>query len=723
MKLKHSYSKLFYTGTRLKFDNKKNKRIRILNTYTIVWINLILVLTFIEKIIQFLIVTLKGGFNDNYDTIAQNHLDYGSIVQWLTVVLFVTVILLNKINQFNIARILFLLVALSNFTLFTLFIKPGMYSEYFYVIIPPMALSIYIKNYVPFIVLVISLILFIAPYQIYPVYPQNIIDRFYQIPQVYIFISIYLLVNYFKKLNLKNEALLEIEKNKVLSDKIILENQQQELKKLNEFKSHFFVNLSHEIRTPLTLIKGHAAQINFNTAKNKSLESINIIKSQSEQIHSIINNIMDLGKIDENELQINIKSINVTEFLTHHYTNFKNVYETNNVQFLFENKITNLSFNVDEYLFSKSINNLLSNALKFSSHKGVVKLKAYIHNRQLIIEVSDNGIGIPEKDLQHIFDRFFQSKNHITQSQGSGIGLAFTKMVIDAHNFSIDVKSEPDINTIFTIKIPEIALQKAKVNAHIKQQKLNLGQQTLISSKRKILIVDDHTEMRAYLSSVLNNYKIVEAKNGKEALDILNSNSFDLIITDYMMPIMDGRTLVGNIKKLNIKTPIIILTARTDTKGKLNMLRLGIDAYLNKPFLKEELIMHIKQAFQSYDRLVQFNKELEKREKDNLDKFAEKFNQDLKNFIFKNMHTSNFGIDMIADHFKISKSTLNRKVKSLLGQVTKDIIMEARLQKARELLDENPLQTQKNIANAVGISNTSYFFKKMEKRFNKKVGN
>ena len=171
--------------------------------------------------------------------------------------------------------------------------------------------------------------------------------------------------------------------------------------------------------------------------------------------------------------------------------------------------------------------------------------------------------------------------------------------------------------------------------------------------------------------------------------------SFDVIITDYMMPVLDGKGLVMAIKKQNLKTPIIVLTARTDSDAKLKMLRLGIDAYLNKPFMKEELLMHLKKASQSYDVINQFDSELKVEEKENLNKFAQKFNEELNDFIFENMHSSTFGIEAIAEHFNISKSTLVRKTKSLLGQVPKDIILEARFQKAISLLEENPTETKK----------------------------
>lgn len=724
MNISTLYSKIITTGINTSKSEITNKRIKILNTYALVWINLIVILTLIEKLLQFIIITTQGGFNDTYEEAVESHFSHGQIVQLLTATFLLVVILLNKYNKFNAARVLFLLVSLANFTAFTLHVTPGIYTEYFYLIVPPLALSLYSKNTIPFIVLIISFLLYVTPYRFYPVYPENIIERFYPIPQVYIFISIYLLVNYFKKINSKNEKLLQFEKDKVLNDKTILENQQLELKKLNKFKSHFFINISHEIRTPLTLIQGHASQINLNDSNEKTQEKIDVVKEQSQQIYSIVNNIMDLGKIDSKEFQINTEFIELNNFLNKHYNQFKNLFIQKSISFSLENKTENLLFKIDDYMFSKSISNLLSNALKFTSKGGYVVLKACVENKKLKIELTDNGIGIPKEDINNVFNRFFQSKNDITKSEGSGIGLTFTKSIVEAHNFSIDVKSTPNQATTFSIEIPSDAFTKTQtiITTPNFETKSDIIEKTIkqTHSKRQVLIVEDHKQMRIFLAGLLDNYIITEAKNGEEALNILKTNNFDAIITDYMMPVMDGETLVQNIKKQNIKTPIIVLTARTDAKGKLNMLRLGIDGYLNKPFIKEELFLHLKQAFQSIDNINKFDKKLKLEERQSLNKFAIKFNKELNEFIFNNMHTSTFGIDAIAEHFNISKSTLNRKTKTLLGQVPKDIVMEARLQKARVLIEENPTETQKNIANAVGISNTTYFFKKIEERFHKK---
>lgn len=426
---------------------------------------------------------------------------------------------------------------------------------------------------------------------------------------------------------------------------------------------------------------------------------------------------MDVSKINTNDFQIDLTPINISVFFDKHYTNFKSLFEAKSVLFSVEDRTENLLFEVDNYLFSKSINNLLSNALKFTKSGDAVVIKIYLEGVNLNVDVIDTGIGIPEKDIERVFDRFFQSKNHITKSQGSGIGLSFTKSIIEAHGFTIGVKSISNISTIFSIQIPQDSIQKSISLEHSASLQKADSSDSIANSKLKVLLVEDHTEMRNYITGLLDDYTVTEAENGEVALGILKTESFDVIITDYMMPVLDGEGLVKAIKKQHLKTPIIVLTARTDSDAKLNMLRLGIDAYLNKPFMKEELLMHIKKASKAYDVITKFDAELKDTEKESLNKFAQKFNEELKEFIFENMHSSTFGIETIAEHFNISKSTLVRKTKSLLGQVPKDIILEARFQKARLILEENPTETKKNISEIIGIKNTFYFFKKMEERF------
>jgi DNA-binding response OmpR family regulator len=379
---------------------------------------------------------------------------------------------------------------------------------------------------------------------------------------------------------------------------------------------------------------------------------------------------------------------------------------------------------MDENLMSKSINNLLSNALKFTPKNGMVQISATLNNN-LHINIQDTGIGIPKQDIEKVFERFYQSKNDITKSQGSGIGLSFTKSIVEAHDFEISLSSIQNVMTLFTIQIPETSIlqlnSEIEQNTNLKKNhKINpeIGIKTPSKThKRRVLLVEDHEEMRIFIKTVLKDYDIVEAENGQVALELLKTTTFDIIITDYMMPVLDGEGFVMQLKEKGVKTPVIVLTARRDNVGKLNMLRLGIDGYLNKPFVEEELLLMIKKAIASLDALTVFESTLNASEKETLNAFSSKFNIELNNYINANLHSYTFGVEDIAMHLSISKSTLNRKIKTILGQTTQEIIMEARFQKAKQILLENPLATKKEVAEAIGITNATYFFNKMNVRF------
>lgn len=713
MGIQKIYTKIINTGTNQEIKNSEVKRIKILNTYALIWINLALFFVLVDVIkITTYYYAGKGNIVST-DTI---------VAHIITAFFQMIVLYLNKIHCFKFARFFFLVIAFTNFTIFTLIIDPGKYIEYYFVFMSGLALAIFKKNTIPFIVLLLSFLIFLTPYYFYVVYPPDYIKRLLVIASFCIFLCIYLLVNYFKKQNSQNETLLKRERDKVIAEKTIIEKKESELRELNEFKTHFFVNFSHEIRTPLTLIQGNASRINLKASTDENQEKINTINNQVTHIQSILNSIVDLTKIDSDEFTLNRTAVPLKPFLEKHFLEFKELFQKKEIQFDLKMDKLSVAVIMDDNLMSKSINNLLSNALKFTPKNGVVTISCSLDN-DLKISITDNGIGIPEYDLENVFERFFQSKNDITKSQGSGIGLSFTQSIVAAHDFTISLDSVPNVATTFTLTIPKSALEECSIQtdtvSNTSIQPKSIDQYKGQHTNRSILIVDDNEEMRAYLKEVLEYYHITEAENGQEALEILQNKTFDIIITDYMMPVLDGEGFVLKVKEKEINTPIIVLTARSDEEGRLKMLRLGIDGYLNKPFNEEELHLNLKKSLNALDSLHSFESTLETEEKESLTLFANKFNQDLNAIICQNLHSPIFGVEDIAHQMQISKSTLNRKTKAILGQTTQELIMEARFQKAYHLLFKNPYATKKEIAQSVGITNATYFFTKYNERFEK----
>ncbi len=685
------------------------KQVKLVNSAVLIWFYFIVFFTIVD--------TINGVFLER-KIVA--HIANSLIIFSLSTILY-----FNKKHFYKYAKLLFMVLLLIAINICTLIVNKGKNTEYFFVLIPILSLILYTKRWVSFLFLGVAIICFFIPYYLTDIYTENNANQTIKLGVFALFVIVFYLTNYFKVVNFENEKLLMLEKDKVLSDKIILQNQEKKLRELNQFSSHFFVNFSHEIRTPLTLIKGYTSQINKKKLPLEEAVKLQAVEEQTHTMQSIIDDIMNLGKLDANRLTVNTHFVNINEFLLKTSTSFRPLFEDKEIQFTFESSIRKVDVKIDYSLFEKVITNLLSNALKFTPSKGVVTLKLEQQEEQLFIKLIDTGIGIPEESINKLFDRFYQVKNDITKSQGSGIGLAFVKSIINLHHFDIEVQSTLDVGSIFTILIPTSAIKENRTKV-IDNPKELLKKDTLEAilpnpkqglNPNKILIVDDHKQMRTYIKSIVSEHHIVEASNGKEAVSFLEGNNFDLIITDYMMPIMDGFEFIKHIKEIGLETPVIVLTARTDTNGKLKMLRLGVDSYLCKPFLEEELKTQINKSIQLYDYMRKFKRELTQNENELLGKEAVLFYNKLQNFINKRLNDENFKVQDIADYFNVSNRTLNRKTKTLLGQSAQDLILEARLLRVKQIMEENPDKTKAEIALSVGLKNTSYLFKKFKLRF------
>lgn len=678
-RIKTLYLQVINTGITIKNSSVEQKRIKLINIYAVIFIHISFLFSLHDAILNIPIDATIGHF--------------------VTIFIMTSCLYLNRIYQYDFAKYLWLSYSIISIALFSIIIEPGAHTEYFLLLFPSASLAIFSKKTIGYILLPIVFFLFCIPYYIVPAYEPEVVDKM-QISVEFIFtICIFMMVVYFKNLNDQNEGLLLLEKDKVLSDKIILQQQQKELKQLNKFKSHVFVNLSHEIRTPLTLIQGYSKEIDLVKDIDRNQHCLKIINQQVNEIKHITDSILDLSKLEENKIVLHKKENSIKQLLQKCYSDFKPLFIQKNIQFQLIESVQELYASFDFDLFSKSLNNIINNALKFTPENGIVQLIAQQKGDHITIKITDSGIGIPKSDVDKIFNRFYQSENDITQSSGSGIGLAFTKNIIEQHQFQINVESQVKHGTTFSINIPKISTK-----LHTSPLK-----KAVITATKTILIVDDHDQMLDYLSDILSNYKIIKARNGKEALDIIKQKPIDLLLTDYMMPVMDGWELVRQVKQLNFTFPVFVITARVDIEGKLKMLRLGIDQYLTKPFLKEELLYGINKSL-SYYHVVQN----EKSPIPYISKEKNSFYNNLADFINHNLNSSIFGIEEIALHFNISSKTLTRRTKQYFGQTPNQIIIEARLLKAKQILENAPDTTLNQLTTQVGLKNTSY----LKKRFN-----
>ncbi|NIJ43864.1 signal transduction histidine kinase/DNA-binding response OmpR family regulator [Wenyingzhuangia heitensis] len=607
-------------------------------------------------------------------------------------------------KKYNWALVVFMLSVVLTILLFTNFITPGTYSEIHYLHVPLLMLVLTDNKKLIFISLIISYLGFVLPNKYLNIYSDsNYMDPF---SSFIFFLISFLLVYFFKVNNLKNEKLLEDKKT--------------ELEELNKFQSQFFINISHEIRTPLTIIKGEVDKLKEIPSAKKIEEKLN---QQIDRIKNIVDDVIDLSKMDNTSFNLNLELVDLKDIITKVFVSFQPLFDQKKIQFKFISSLESYIINGDEVYLERAINNLVLNAYKFTDYKGTVTLELITNDDTVSLMLTDNGIGISKKHISKVFKRFYQVDNDINKSGGSGVGLSFSKEIIDLHNGTFVINSKPCVGTNIELKFikentPANANYKVVINTEktITQQ-LDLQNET--SNNYTVLIVDDSYDLRIYLKEILNNYNCIEAKNGMEALSILRTSKikFDLIISDYMMPKMDGLELLTNIKSFLHTIPVLMLTARTDQQSKIDLLTLEVDDYLNKPFEKEEFLIRVKNLLKQNKKRIQYL------EKENISKSEIKVNsvwvKKLKTYIKENYSNPKLNQEEIAEHFNLSKSSFYRKVKIETGLTPNGFITEIKLQEARSIVENKKEITLKELSLQVGYLHTSYFVNKYEKRFGK----
>ena len=610
--------------------------------------------------------------------------------------------------------------------IYSFFITRGNLNELYLILTPLFSLLFFKSRIIHYTILIGVLITILVSTSYLKIYGDNFVSN-PTIPVVCLIV--FLLVWYFKNLNIKNEKLLFDQKEKAEKDAVLISNQKKELEKLNQFKNRFFINIAHEIRTPLTIIKGNATKLNrdINDKERYTQDAFQVIEDQSKKIEDIITGVLNLAKMDSNRFTLQKKDIFISEFILRVFLSFHSNFQNKNIEYKFiDNTDKQIIVCIDTLYFEKSINNIIHNALKYTSKNGAVKVTLNQEdNLNISIKIQDSGIGIESTEFESVFNRFYQAENSINRSGGSGIGLAFSKEIIKKHNGSISVESNLDKGTIFSVLIPIKAhLEKESIVENIKTVSSLKNNKSFHKNKDSnavtILLVDDHIEMRSYLKEVLKKYNVIEASDGLEALEVLKNNKIQYIISDYMMPNMDGYDFVKTLREKEIELPVLILTARSDMEARLGMLRLGIDDYLTKPFEEEELLTRINNGLQNNFNRLQFIKEdsilNELDYKIDLKPVNLKFIKDIQLYIEENCAEQSFNVIDLCEKFALSQSSLYRKIKRLTGMNIKTLITEVRLLKANKLVNKDS-KTIKEASLIVGFVNHTHFLKLYKNRF------
>ncbi len=488
------------------------------------------------------------------------------------------------------------------------------------------------------------------------------------------------------------------------------------LKELDKSKSNFFTNISHEIRTPITLIKGYVEELNTNNNKENDIK--NSINKQVSNITEMVDSVLDLAKMQTADFNISKEETNIAVLLQELYINFKPLFEHKKIEFVLESVAENTYVKIEKNYMKRVLNNLLVNALKYTE-SGNVTVKMSNRDNLLIISVADTGIGIQSNDLKNVFNRFYQVNNNLSKAGGSGIGLAFSKEIVELHGGKIIVNSTFNEGSVFEVHLPFVITKdisvkntnELEVASEVKTSKITL-------EDTHFLIVDDNEDMRNYLTSILKEYKCYEAENGWKGLQILEKNDINFIITDYMMPKMDGLEFASRVKESGFAIPMIMLTAKSDINSKLEVLSLGVEDYMTKPFDKNELLIRVKNLLKNNKERENYTKELHQEDGE---VYSDDLQSKLKKYIYKNASNTKLNQDDIIEEFAISKSTLYRKVKAQTGLNPTEFIREVKLLKAKQILEKNNDILLKQLALAVGFVNTFYFSQIFEERFGKKL--
>jgi signal transduction histidine kinase/DNA-binding response OmpR family regulator len=502
---------------------------------------------------------------------------------------------------------------------------------------------------------------------------------------------------------------------------------------MGEAKLRFFMNISHEIRTPMTLIVSPLLTLMKQDDDPHRRSIYETIRRNAERILGLINQMMDLRKIDKGQMQMRMCETDLINFVGDIYMLFTQQAKSKNIQFSYEHDTQILPVWIDRNNFDKVIANILSNAFKFTPTGGVVRLRVTHSEKEATISVYDNGEKIPEDKLERIFERFYQSPSSINdRNMGTGIGLDLTRSLVELHHGTISAHNNADGKGCeFVVTIPlgnehlkpeEMMTENLEVTPTTslfdEEPTVEVPEQSVRpkgNQQQLIVIAEDDSEIRDYLVQELSaDYKVVGCENGKKAFAEVLKTTPDLLISDIMMPEMDGNTLCSKVKTnpATSHVPVILLTAKNREEDQLEGLETGADAYIVKPFNMDILrrtiinLIHTHQMLRlKYGR----NDDLEKKVDDvQIQSPDDKLMERVMQVINKNIGNAELSVDDIAEEVGISRVHLHRKMKELTGQTPHDFIRNIRLKQAANLLTTQNMNITE-VMYACGFNNPASF--------------
>jgi signal transduction histidine kinase/ligand-binding sensor domain-containing protein/DNA-binding response OmpR family regulator len=517
-----------------------------------------------------------------------------------------------------------------------------------------------------------------------------------------------------------------------------VEHQRKEAERvqaLDAMKTKFFTNVSHEFRTPLTLILSPLEKIIKQTPDEEQKQQLNLVQRNAKRLLNLVNQLLDFRKIEVQEMKLHPAIGDVVGFSKDICQSFTDVADKKNIALSFSSNTDHLEIYFDKDKLEKILFNLLSNAFKYTPNGGQVSVIMTYNEPSnneaegtLAIEVKDTGIGIPPDKHEKIFERFFQTDVPESMvNQGTGIGLAITKEFVKLHNGIITVKSEPEKGTCFTVFLPAKKFYDPSVRVVSntlpveETGQINLESSQKSGKKKTILIVEDNEDLRFYLKDNLKgHYHIEEAINGKEGWEKAKLLNPDLIVSDIMMPLMDGIELAKKIKTETITAhiPIILLSAMGSEEKQLEGLSIGVNDYITKPFTFEILASKIKNLV-AQQRLLQkrFQTQIEVNPSEvTVTPVDEKFLKQALEIVEKHMDEPGFSVEDFSREMFMNRVTLYRKILSITGKTPLEFIRSIRLKRAAQLLEKSGMSIAE-IAYEVGFNNPKVFSKSFKEEF------
>ncbi len=613
--------------------------------------------------------------------------------------------------------------------------------------------------YIAFIPLALTLLLIASWDFIFP-FLENFLKEEYIFYRIYLrnlsmimivfMLSVLALSIGYRKILLKQEKDKALQQN-LINQQTILENklQTEQLQEINKMKTRFFTNITHELRTPLTIIMG----INNELAeRNQELDIDEPTKQQMEQSHHLIqrnsnnllhliNQLLDFSKADSGMLTLDMQQADIIPYLNYLTESFISKAQEKNIRLVFYPEINKLVMDFDEIKIQHLVYNLLSNALKFTERDGKVVLHAqqvsHDEKSHLSIKVKDSGLGIPKEELEAIFDRFYQiAPSNTRKGEGTGIGLALTKELVELMGGSIEAESVLGEGTVISILLPihnQAAYSESSwsekptpIAAPIEPETIIDFEDSELEDAPLLLIVEDNQDITLYIRQFLQDqYQIQTALNGKEGIELAFKTIPDIIISDVMMPQKDGFELTKTLKSdpRTSHIPIVLLTAKATETGKMEGLKKGADAYLMKPFNKTELMIRLEQLLALRKALQERYLGAQQEPSSTINKVPEEelsldeqFLNKLQNYLDKHIADPEINIEKLCKAVNLGQSQLYRKLKALTNNTPNSYVRTLRLHKAMEMLKSTKLNISE-IAYATGFKDPNYFSRAFHKQF------